>query len=320
VLKYLILLVRLRDLWIKGAKKLGECLINMSGGSIDTEGLTAVAGDVVSPKKFYGSGSEEIQQGTIPDKGELNHYMTINETYKIPAGFYSGGSVRQSIPVLGEQRVTPTSKTITLQTTDKYMGGNIILSPIANLRPENIKKGEYVGGVGPGTWEGYIVTNPNTFYYKGTFAPGQGITAFKFSYSSYVNEPQYGKKDMTFWGNSDSRENRYCLMFNLPIDITTKNKLTISGKISNDYSTIERASMKISGYTQTISSSNTESDLNDNNKIFSTSRTMKADPNGEYSYVNEVDLSTYSREIYLYLIIAVQIDQLYVTIDSIEFT
>ncbi|MFQ8841866.1 MAG: hypothetical protein ACLR8P_14045 [Clostridium fessum] len=42
--------------------------------------------------------------------------------------------------------------------TDKgvYMGGNIIVPKLSNLVPENIKEGEYVGGVGPGTCKGFV--------------------------------------------------------------------------------------------------------------------------------------------------------------------
>lgn len=78
------------------------------------------------------------------------------------------------------------------------MAGNIIVASIPNLKPENIKKGEYVGGVGPGTWEGYIVRDPATFYYRGTFAPGQSIMAFKYSGSSDIMSPNLGKRQWSF--------------------------------------------------------------------------------------------------------------------------
>lgn len=320
-LRLQILLAHFKDLLIKAVMILAEALIYAAGGSVDTDSLTATSGDVVSPLKFYGSGSEEIQQGSIVNRGELNKVLGINETYVVPAGYYSGGKVSQNIPVLGTQRVTPTSKTQTLYTQGRYMGGDIIQNAIPNLVPENIKKGEYVGGVGPGTWEGYIVEDPATFYYKGTFGPGQSITAFKYSSTSNINIPQYGKKNMTFWGNTDARERYYALVFDGAIDITNKSKLTIEGTYyRNSVGTTTNMVIDTSGYTMKASAaSDTYNGLDTSKRIF-LNQYRPPTAQGEYTYKIEIDLSAYSRSVYLYILISMSRDDDYVTIDSVKFT
>lgn len=294
---------------------MAEALIYVAGGSVDTDSLTAAKEDVVSGKKFYGAGSEEIQEGSMANRGTLNKILGINETYVAPEGFYEGGKVSQNIPVLGAQRISPTSKTQTISTQGCYMGGDIIVNPIANLVPENIKKGEYVGGVGPGTWEGYLNDDPNRFFWHGTFAPGQGITAIKYQSNSTPVLPQVDKKSIYFLPEDDSRY-KPVFYFNLPIDITTKSKLIIKGEYKNS------GYLEWSGYPMkagSVSWREMESQSTSYNRVFHNNWRNNTTGTGVFPYTVEFDLSSYSREIYLYVYSSVANDN-YLTIESVQFT
>ena len=200
------------------------------------------------------------------------------------------------------------------------MAGDIIVASIPNLKPENIKKGEYVGGVGPGTWEGYIVRDPATFYYRGTFAPGQSIMAFKYSGSSDIMSPNLGKKAMEFYGNEDSRRKYYVFLFNSPIDITSKSKLTVNGTYHRDAAgTSTNMVLDISGYQSKASAGATYTGLNTGDRIFLKQQRFPT-TQGTYPYTVDVDISSYSRIIYLYFLVTMNRPDDYMTIDSIQFT
>ncbi|MCI9592065.1 MAG: hypothetical protein HFG42_16270 [Lachnospiraceae bacterium] len=152
---------------------MGHALLKKTGGKLNLKDLTARPEDVVSPLTFLGSGSDSVQTGVIPSKGSPEYTLPINGELRLAPGSYAGGKVYQQIPTLGQQQVNPGKNRVTVECKDKYMTGNIIVSPIKGLTPEVIKKGEYVGGVGPGLWEGYVNDNPLCPYYNGTFYQGQ---------------------------------------------------------------------------------------------------------------------------------------------------
>lgn len=298
---------------------MAEALIQLVNQNVDIDGLTANEADVFDGATFIGQGSEAIREGTGVTQGAPTLGLSLNGRVTIPAGKYTGGKVQQSIPVLGEQRINPTSKNIKIPTKDMYMAGNIIVASIPNLKPENIKKGEYVGGVGPGTWEGYIVRDPATFYYRGTFAPGQSIMAFKYSSGSFVTPPTLGKKAMEFYGDSDSRKHRSTFLFDLPIDITSKSKLTVKGTYHRDATgTSTNMVLDISGYQSKASAEATYTGLNTGDRIFLKQQRFPI-AQGTYPYTVEVDISSYSRIIYLYFLVMMNRSDDYMTIDSIQF-
>ena len=299
---------------------MAEALIQLVNQNVDIDGLTANEADVFDGATFIGQGSETVRKGTGVTQGAPTLGLSLNGRGTIPAGKYTGGKVQQSIPVLGEQRINPTSKNIKIPTKDMYMAGNIIVASIPNLKPENIKKGEYVGGVGPGTWEGYIVRDPATFYYRGTFAPGQSIMAFKYSGSSDIMSPNLGKKAMEFYGNEDSRRKYYVFLFNSPIDITSKSKLTVNGTYHRDAAgTSTNMVLDISGYQSKASAGDTYTGLNTGDRVFLKQQRFST-AQGTYPYTVEVDISSYSRIIYLYFLVTMNRPDDYMTIDSIQFT
>lgn len=177
---------------------MGECLIKRTGGFIDTSEVTATQADVVSGKTFVKSDGE-TGTGTMVNNGSPTHTLPINGSVTLPVGNYDGGKITQSIPIFSGQTVNVGKNAVTVQTSGKYAGGNIIVPSVANLTPNNIRKGKYVGGVGPGAWEGYINNDPNVPFYYGTFGPGYEAVTFK----SYIESGQYTK------GSAGIDRNRY---------------------------------------------------------------------------------------------------------------
>lgn len=182
---------------------MGECLIKRIGGLIDTSGVTATRADVLEGKTFLQADGKP-GTGSMPDNGSPNQTLGINGSITLPAGNYNGGKVSQSIPVFSGQTVNVGKNAVTVQTSGKYSSGNIIIPTVANLTPNNIRKGKYVGGVGPGTWEGYVNTDPNMPFYYGTFGPGYEAATFK----SYIESGSYVK------GTAGVERNRYYIATN----------------------------------------------------------------------------------------------------------
>lgn len=152
---------------------MGECIIKRQGGAVDVSDLTAAPADVVAGEKFYGSGTDEIQTGTQKNNGKISKVLAANETYVIPAGYVdAGSSVTQNIVTKGEMTVNPVANGSLLNISGKYMTGDIVVTGVDNLKPENIKKGAFIGSIA-GTFEGYVNTDQLTPYWYGVFPPGQ---------------------------------------------------------------------------------------------------------------------------------------------------
>ena len=195
-------------------------LLDMVVQSADFDKLTATPKMVLEKKKFVGPDGS-ISVGTMLDRGSPTISLPLNGTVSIPAGKYSGGKVTQNIPVMGDYTIYPTSKEQQIPTKGVYMGGNIIVPKLSNLVPENIKEGEYVGGVGPGTWKGFVVNDPYTLYYRGTFGPGQSISLSDERGENPLLE--YG--DRCLWMKYGTI--RAAIIFNLPVNITGKKSMKI---------------------------------------------------------------------------------------------
>ena len=129
-------------------------LLRSGGGSFS--GLTAVPADVLDNKTFMGSGSDSVQEGTMAERGAVSYSLPANGEYEIQPGHYNSIDISQSIATQGTLTYDPSpSNTQTANVTGKYMTGDVIVNPISNLSPGNIKKGVTIGGV-TGTWEGYL--------------------------------------------------------------------------------------------------------------------------------------------------------------------
>lgn len=156
---------------------MGECIIKRIGSAIDANEVTAIESDVLIGKTFMKSDGE-TGTGTMPNNGSPTHNLPINGSVILPSGSYSGGKVSQSVSVFSGQTVNVGKNQVVVQTSGKYASGNIIIPAVTNLTPPNIRKGKYVGGVGPGTWEGYVNDDPNVPFYYGTFGPGYAPVSF----------------------------------------------------------------------------------------------------------------------------------------------
>lgn len=71
---------------------MGECFIVRRGSGIDPDELSANAVEVLSGQKFYGEGSDEIQTGTMPNRGRFD-WAHVNSEATLHAGYYSGGTI-----------------------------------------------------------------------------------------------------------------------------------------------------------------------------------------------------------------------------------
>lgn len=151
---------------------MGECLIKRIGG-IDVSDLTALPSDVVAPYLFYGANTDDIQSGNIKNNGKIQKNLDINETYSIPSGYIEEGSyVTQNIEKKGDVTVIPTAGGTFADVINKYMTGNVKVSGVENLLPENIKAGVSIGTVS-GEWQGYVNEDELCPYWYGIFGPGQ---------------------------------------------------------------------------------------------------------------------------------------------------
>lgn len=195
------------------------------GGAVDTSELTTLPADVLSNEIFIGSGSDDPQQGTVIRRGSPTYSLPINGTQQLQPGQYTGGSITQSIPTMGAQNIGPGAQMITIPTAGKYMTGNITIKPVYNLSTSVIKKYEYVGGVGPGTWEGYVNTDPKVPYYYGAFNGIQTITSFKYSSGGEVGVVSLEKDKINVRVANNYRQT--AIVFNSPINFDQLSTLTI---------------------------------------------------------------------------------------------
>lgn len=308
-----------RAFWME-CKKMAEALINLINKNVNVEDLTAQESDVFDNATFVGSGSESVRTGRGTTRGAPIFSLGINGYVNLPEGKYTGGEVRQDIPVLGEQRVSPTSKNISLPTKDVYMGGNIVVNSIPNLVPENIKKGEYVGGVGPGTWEGYLNDDPNTFFLYGTFAPSQTITPIRYSASGKAGSVEFNKKSFDFVVYSSVTANdpkQIYSVFELPIDVTTKSKLVIEFEI---YRSSASSSYQLTayGYRNKVAVFGNDSDYPKGERVFQKQLAIESS-SGLKKYTGEIDLTPYSRDAYLYLYATVREPGDFVAVKKVQF-
>lgn len=199
-------------------------IIKVGGGPNISE-LTASSGDVLSEEKFIGAGGEEMQMGNIVRRGSPEYTLGINGTQKLPAGYYTGGHVKQNIETMGAASYGPGARMITIPTAGKYMTGDITIRAVKNLSTSVIKKGQYVGGVGPGTWEGYVNKDPKVPYYYGAFNGIQSITVFKYKRYDNVGDVSLERDYINVY----VKNNTYytAIVFNEPIDLTNLSRLIV---------------------------------------------------------------------------------------------
>lgn len=294
---------------------MADGLLDMIIQSADFEALNVKPGDVLKGKLYVGQDGMS-HAGEMVDRGSPTLYLDLNSKISLPEGKYGGGSVAQSIPTMGETHVTPGSKQVTIYTNGIYMTGNIIVDKLENLKPENIKLGQYVGHVGPGTWQGYIVNDPKTFYYRGTYGPGQSMSDYiAYDFGSYKADRIEDKKHMEFkavkLGNSGG--NMVYSVFNAPIDLTYVNKLII------EYSVYMPGSATTWFEAFLTREKNTRYQATDGLSIASQSvEITRKDTSGTIRTM-EINVSSLSRSAYLSIFVSFTVDTFKLYLRSVKF-
>lgn len=292
-------------------------LIEMIIQGADFEALNVKPGDVLKGKLYVGPDGK-THTGEMEDRGAPELLLELNGRMTIPEGKYTGGHVKQIIPTMGETHVTPGSKQITLYTNGMYMTGNIVVDKLSNLVPENIKLGEYVGEVGPGAWQGYIVTDPRTFYYRGTFAPGQSMSDYiAFDANDYKANRTDELKYLLYTANggiTNGRNNVYSV-FEAPIDLTSVNKLTVQYSVYVLYT----SSSKLIFDMYLTSEKNIRYQAIDNLKIASSENEFSQRDVDEDIKTAEIDVSSLSREAYLSIYVGLGLTEYRLKIHSVKF-
>ena len=109
----------------------GTGVITATALSNQTSG-TATAEDIVSGKTAWVNGVKIT--GNITKINSSVEILPVNGTYTIPKGYHSGnGTVTQNIETLGSQTVASAFSPQVIQTTGKYMTGDITVTGINAL-------------------------------------------------------------------------------------------------------------------------------------------------------------------------------------------
>lgn len=120
---------------------MADCIIKKNGANADTSDLTALPSSVKAGKIFLGRGSDDEQVGIMPIVQPEMYELQLNQTLSLGEGFYEAGTtVTQNIPTLGNQYVVPSADLQTIETTGKYMSGDVFVESLPNLISSNIKR------------------------------------------------------------------------------------------------------------------------------------------------------------------------------------
>lgn len=182
-------------------KNKGFYNVNAKIKSIGTLELTGnmTAGDLLAGKTGYATDPKTKINGSMVDRGTVNHSLPINGTYTIPGGKHSGsGKVTQRIPTQGALTLNPGKTAKTGSVSGKYMTGNITV-PAVSIAANLIKKGSRItfpdGSYVVGTFEGYVASPTDLYYYgnnagnfklNGHFTAESGMLHVQYNYDNYA--------------------------------------------------------------------------------------------------------------------------------------
>ena len=124
-------------------------LLRGGGGGVDCEGATANIQHVLAGKTFGGASSEDLQTGTMTNRGAVNATIEspVGGTYQIQQGYHNGNGV-----VKGKQITTQGAYTITPSTSNqiisagKFYTGNVTIKAESNFIASNIRSGVKIFG------------------------------------------------------------------------------------------------------------------------------------------------------------------------------
>lgn len=130
--------------------------------------------DVLAGKTATNDSGVEFT-GTMPERGSKSITLPINGSQDLPAGHYSGVQIRQSIPTLGGQTITPQTYAQTIAAAGKYGTGNHVVAAVP-LPPASVIKKGYRYWIGGSYVDGtYVYADITGYYYQ---APNEmlGVT------------------------------------------------------------------------------------------------------------------------------------------------
>lgn len=196
---------------------MANCIImGGGGGGTLSSDVTATRANVLAGTRTVTSDSNnEVVEGTMVNRGTVNQSIGINGSYTIPQGYHSGsGKVSQSVTTKGAATYYPTTSDQIIS-ANQWLNGAQTIKGISqqNLIANNIKKGVTVyvkNGNGniyavTGTFEGYVPTANNLYYY------GQNTASLAY-YGTTHKTVRFNSGEITFTGGTSvSNAVGYCL-------------------------------------------------------------------------------------------------------------
>lgn len=126
---------------------MGKIWMPGGGGGADLDVVTAGRPDVLTGKVIVDKDGEPLT-GTMPDNGAVSQSLGINGTYTIPEGYHNGlGKVIQNVATMAGLTVTPGISQQTVNSSGKYMTGNVVVAGDSNLASANILRGKNIFNV-----------------------------------------------------------------------------------------------------------------------------------------------------------------------------
>jgi len=209
----------------------------MTGGaSTDLDPVNAESWQILQNRVIVDKNGNPLT-GTMPDRAAIKPIINAGERFPIPEGYHNGlGGVTANslaaqtpgnalaahilspyvawsngvripgnIATMGAQTISPTSYQQTVQTSGKFLSGNVTVNAVTNLRPENVKKGVSIGDV-TGVWEGWVPTASDLYLYGnniagwGTANGGNGnmrLDSGQLTYGLNPDSPGWGDRSFS---------------------------------------------------------------------------------------------------------------------------
>lgn len=134
------------------------------GGDVDLDVISAGAGDVLAGKMTVDEEGEQLI-GTMPNNGAWGTSLAINASVTIPVGYHNGdGKITQLVPTAGGQTVNPLASQQTVNTSGKYMIGNVVVNPISLPAASDLRQGvNWYGRIGTMVDYSYLLQDQTSF-------------------------------------------------------------------------------------------------------------------------------------------------------------
>ena len=243
---------------VKNLKSGAPYIITYDGGSnfflasgSDDSDSTSVGTDgsnVLAPNTYIGSDGE-VHTGTMPNNGSLDKVLSLNETFNLPAGYYSGGRVTQNIPNNGAMNANLNcgqSKDIPAGYTN---GGRITANSLASQTQANATAAQILNGY--------------TAWVNGNLITGNAMKAKSIATIETI------KRNGIVWTAGGTVE----ITFNTPFDILLVGSYIIvnNGQLQMNYLPVfsdNRIVLSISNDRRTLYMRNTNTSCGWNSTIF----------------------------------------------------